>query len=57
MATLAGLTADDPQWQTDLPADADTSVDAVVSVYGLYDWHDRSTRSATASWSSSSAWW
>ena len=43
LATLAGLTADDPQWQAELPADADTSVDAVVSVYGLYDWHDRST--------------
>jgi len=43
LATLAGLTANDPQWQAELPADADTSVDAVVSVYGLYDWHDRST--------------
>lgn len=43
LATLAGLTDSDPQWQTDLPAGADTSVDAVVSVYGLYDWHDRST--------------
>lgn len=43
LATLAGLTSDDPQWEADLPADADTSVDAVVSVYGLYDWHDRST--------------
>ena len=43
LATLAGLTANDPQWQTELPADADTSVDAVVSLYGLYDWQDRST--------------
>ena len=43
LATLAGLTAHDPQWQADLPADADTSVDAVVSLYGLYDWQDRST--------------
>ena len=43
LATLAGLTANDPQWQADLPADADTSVDAVVSLYGLYDWQDRST--------------
>src|SRR3954469_14543421 len=43
LATLAGLTANDPQWQADLHPDADTSVDAVVSVYGLYDWHDRST--------------
>ena len=44
LATLAGLTANDPQWQADLPVDTDTSVDAVVSVYGLYDWHDRSTK-------------
>ena len=43
LATLAGLTANDPQWQAELPADADTSVDAVVSLYGLYDWQDRST--------------
>lgn len=43
MATLAGLTANDPQWQVDLPPGADTSVDAVVSAYGLYDWVDRST--------------
>ncbi len=43
LATLAGLTANDPQWQTELPAEADTSVDAVVSLYGLYDWQDRST--------------
>jgi acetyl esterase/lipase len=43
LASLAGLTANDPQWQTELSPEADTSVDAVVSVYGLYDWHDRST--------------
>jgi acetyl esterase/lipase len=43
IATLAGLTANDPRWQRELPAEADTSVDAVVSMYGLYDWHDRST--------------
>jgi acetyl esterase/lipase len=43
LATLAGLTANDPAWQSDLPNDADTSVDAVVSVYGLYDWQDRTT--------------
>ena len=43
MATLVGLTPGDPQWQTALPASADTSVDAVVSVYGRYDWEDRST--------------
>ncbi|WP_410506712.1 alpha/beta hydrolase [Mycobacterium sp. 29Ha] len=27
-----------------LASDAETSVDAVVSIYGLYDWQDRSTR-------------
>ena len=43
MATLVGLTPGDPQWQAGLPESADTSVDAVVSVYGLYDWEDRST--------------
>lgn len=43
MATLAGLSPNDPQWQSRLPASADTSVDAVVSVYGLYDWEDRAT--------------
>jgi acetyl esterase/lipase len=43
MATLAGLSPNDPQWQSHLPASADTSVDAVVSVYGLYDWEDRAT--------------
>ena len=40
MASLVGLTPGDPQWQDGL---ADTSVDAVVSVYGRYDWEDRST--------------
>lgn len=43
LAALAGLTADDPGFHADLPADADTSVDAVVGVYGRYDWEDRST--------------
>ncbi len=43
MATLVGLSPNDPQWQARLPASADTSVDAVVSVYGLYDWEDRAT--------------
>ncbi|MDG4664499.1 alpha/beta hydrolase [Mycobacterium sp. 236(2023)] len=43
MASLVGLTPGDSQWQQGLPASADTSVDAVVSVYGRYDWEDRST--------------
>lgn len=43
LAALAGLTANDPQWQSDLPSGAQTSIDAVVSLYGRYDWQDRST--------------
>lgn len=43
LATLAGLTANDPEWARDLPPGADTSVDAVASVYGRYDWEDRSS--------------
>lgn len=44
LAALAGLTAgQDPELAADLPAGADTSVDAVVPIYGRYDWQDRST--------------
>ena len=43
MAALAGLTANDPDMQTELPPGSDTSVDAVVGIYGRYDWEDRST--------------
>lgn len=43
MASLAGLTVGDPTWQTEVGPSANTSVDAVVSVYGRYDWEDRST--------------
>jgi acetyl esterase/lipase len=43
LAALAGLTADDPELQRDLPEGSDTSVDAVVGIYGRYDWQDRST--------------
>ena len=43
LAALAGLTHDDPDYHVDLPPDADTSVDAVVGIYGRYDWEDRST--------------
>jgi acetyl esterase/lipase len=43
LASLAGLTANDPDMQTELPPDSDTSVDAVVGIYGRYDWEDRST--------------
>ncbi len=43
LAALAGLTGNDPELQPDLPAGADTTVDAVVGIYGRYDWEDRST--------------
>jgi acetyl esterase/lipase len=43
LAALAGLTPDDPQYQAKLPDGADSSVDAVVGIYGRYDWEDRST--------------
>ena len=40
MASLVGLTPGEQQWQA---PSADTTVDAVVSLYGRYDWEDRST--------------
>ncbi len=43
LAALAGLTAGDPEYDAHLPAGSDTSVDAVVGIYGRYDWEDRST--------------
>lgn len=43
LAALAGLTPNDPDLQGDLSDGADTSVDAVVGIYGRYDWEDRST--------------
>ena len=43
LAALTGLTFDDPGFHVELPSDADTAVDAVVSIYGRYDWVDRST--------------
>lgn len=43
LAALAGLTAGDAEFQTELPPDANTAVDAVVGMYGRYDWEDRST--------------
>ncbi|TPG28230.1 alpha/beta hydrolase [Mycolicibacterium hodleri] len=43
LAALAGLTAGDPRFRGELAEDADTSVDAVVGIYGRYDWEDRST--------------
>ena len=43
MASLVGLTPGEQQWHAGLAPSADTSVDAVVSIYGRYDWEDRST--------------
>ncbi len=43
LAALAGLSIDDPHYQAHLPEGSDTSVDAVVGIYGRYDWEDRST--------------
>jgi acetyl esterase/lipase len=43
LSALAGLTHDDPAHRTELPEGADSSVDAVVGIYGRYDWEDRST--------------
>ena len=44
LSALAGLTPGDPQYEAKLPDGADSSVDAVVGIYGRYDWEDRSTR-------------
>ncbi|OIN80046.1 alpha/beta hydrolase [Mycobacterium malmoense] len=43
LSALAGLTPDDPAHRAELPEGADSSVDAVVGLYGRYDWQDRST--------------
>lgn len=43
LAALAGLTPDDPDFERRLPEGANSSVDAVVGIYGRYDWEDRST--------------
>jgi acetyl esterase/lipase len=43
LASLAALTPNDPQYESELDAGSNTSVDAAVSIYGRYDWHDRST--------------
>jgi acetyl esterase/lipase len=43
LAALAGLTPGDPAFRGELTDDGDTSVNAVVGIYGRYDWQDRST--------------
>jgi acetyl esterase/lipase len=44
LAALTGLTPHDADFNAELTLGADPSVDAVVSLYGRYDWVDRSTR-------------
>ncbi|MDT5171542.1 MAG: hypothetical protein QOD02_4892, partial [Mycobacterium sp.] len=44
LAALTGLTPHDADFNAELAPGADPSVDAVVSLYGRYDWIDRSTR-------------
>jgi acetyl esterase/lipase len=44
LAALSALTHDDPDYGVELTPDADASVDAVIALYGRYDWEDRSTR-------------
>jgi acetyl esterase/lipase len=43
LSALAGLTGNDPELRAELPEGSDTAVDAVVGIYGRYDWEDRST--------------
>ena len=43
LASLAALTPGDRRFEGELDPNSDTSVDAAVSIYGRYDWHDRST--------------
>ncbi len=43
LAALAGLTGNDPDFHDVLPENSNTAVDAVVGIYGRYDWEDRST--------------
>ena len=44
LAALTGLAPHDADFNAELTPDADSSVDAVVSLYGRYDWTDRTTR-------------
>ena len=44
LAALSALAHDDPAYGVELTPDADTSVDAVIALYGRYDWEDVSTR-------------
>ena len=44
LSALTGLALDDAYFDAELAGGADPSVDAVVSLYGRYDWTDRTTR-------------
>ena len=44
LAALTGLAPHDADFNAELASGSDPSVDAVVSLYGRYDWTDRSTR-------------
>src|SRR6202167_5674694 len=44
VAALAVLAPQDADFNAELASASDPSVDAVVSLYGRYDWIDRSTR-------------
>ena len=57
LSALAGLTVNDPEMQYELPDGSDTSVDAVVAIYGRYDWRTgrrSSGRALSISWN---GWW
>ena len=43
LAALAGLSVQDPHFEARFPAGCNTAVDAVIGIYGRYDWQDRST--------------
>ena len=43
LAALSALTQDDPDCAVESTPDADTSVDAVIAVYGRYDWESMAT--------------
>lgn len=44
LAALAGLCPDDPAFLSRVPTHADSAVNAVIGLYGRYDWADRATR-------------
>ena len=57
LAALAGLTANDPEMQGELPEGSDTSVDAVMGIYGRTTGRTGPQSSGSGSSTSSSASW